>query len=89
MTVCEGAFLYGIPADLKSWEKINVSLKEATNLIVNGLPVNEQVYITDEALTVLITKIAAKGVKGEALDDHVSRMVGDSFRYSTQALVRE
>lgn len=89
MIVCEEAFLDGIPAELKSWEKINDSIKEATNLIVNGLPVNEQVYITDEAFTDLITKIEAKGMKVETLDYHISRMFGGSFRCSTQALVRE
>lgn len=89
MIVCEEAFLDGIPEELRDWEKINVSLNEAAHLIANGLPVNEQVYITDSAFTDLIEKIKAKGMKVETLDYRVSRMFGGSFRCTTQALIRE
>ena len=34
-------------------------------------------------------KIEAKGIKVEAIDYHVSRMLGGSFRCTTQALIRE
>ncbi|MCO8287060.1 dimethylarginine dimethylaminohydrolase family protein [Tetragenococcus halophilus] len=89
MITCEEAFLDGLPEELKDWEKINVSLAEAANLIANDLPINEQVYVTDQAFTDLIAKIKAKGIKVETLDYHVSRMFGGSFRCTTQALIRE
>lgn len=89
MIVCEEAFLDGIPEELNDWEKINVSLKEAANLITNGLPINDQVYVTDQAFTDLIAQIKAKGIKVETLDYRVSRMFGGSFRCTTQALIRE
>ncbi len=89
MIVCEEAFLDGLPAQLANWEKIHVTLQEAAYLVTNGLPLNEETYITDQSFTTLIPQIEAKGIKVEAIDYHVSRMLGGSFRCTTQALIRE
>jgi N-dimethylarginine dimethylaminohydrolase len=89
MIVCEAAFLDGIPEQLKYWQKIRISLQEAAHLMANGLPLNEDVYITDRAFTGLIEQIESYGIKVEALDYHISRIFGGSFRCTTQALVRE
>lgn len=69
--------------------KIHVTLQEAAYLVTNGLPLNEETYITDQSFTTLIPQIEAKGIKVEAIDYHVSRMLGGSFRCTTQALIRE
>ncbi|MBP1047400.1 amidinotransferase [Enterococcus sp. BWM-S5] len=89
MIVCEEAFLDGIPEQLQSWKKIYVSLKEASILMTNGLPINENVYITDCAFSELIAKIEAKGIEVRSIDYQISRIFGGSFRCTTQALVRE
>ncbi|MBL1224068.1 dimethylarginine dimethylaminohydrolase family protein [Enterococcus sp. BWR-S5] len=89
MIVCEEAFLDGIPQQLRSWDTIPVSLREASLLMTNGLPINEKVYITDRSFTKLIPQIEAKGVKVEGIDYQVSRIFGGSFRCTTQALVRD
>ncbi|MGM0167367.1 amidinotransferase [Enterococcus sp. AZ135] len=89
MIVCEEAFLAGIPKELENWEKIEVSLEDAAKLMTNGLPINDQVYVTDQEFTSLISQIEAKGIKVEALDYHISRMFGGSFRCTTQPLIRE
>lgn len=47
MIVCEEALPDGIPEPLKSWHRISVPCEDLTHLAVNGLPVNEQVYITE------------------------------------------
>lgn len=86
--VCEAAFLDGLPAELDRWDKIFVSLAEAKLLMTNGLPINEQVYVTDQAFTELIPQIQRTGVKVETLDYQISRIFGGSFRCTTQALIR-
>lgn len=57
--------------------------------MTNGLPLNEEVYITDQAFTQLIPEIEKYGIKVETLDYHISRIFGGSFRCTTQALIRE
>lgn len=89
MIVCEDAFLDGVPKELSNWEKIHVTMNDATNLMTNGLPINENVYITDIAFTNLIKQIEQKGIKVETIDYSTSRMLGGAFRCTTQALVRE
>jgi len=88
MICCEEAFLDGVPQELTNWDKINVSLKEASLLMTNGLPLNDSVYITDQSFTRLIIALEKYGVKVETLDYEVSRIFGGSFRCTTQALLR-
>lgn len=89
MICCEDAFLDGIPEVLQNWDKINISLNDAAHLMANGLPINEEVYITDQAFTSLIEQLTNFGVKVETLDYYVSRLFGGSFRCTTQAFLRE
>lgn len=89
MISCEEAFLDGLPDQLAGWDKIPVTLEEASYLLANGLSINEKVYITDIAFTELIPKIEAYGIKVETLSYRVSRIFGGSFRCTTQALIRE
>jgi len=77
-----------VPQELTNWDKINVSLKEASLLMTNGLPLNDSVYITDQSFTRLIIALEKYGVKVETLDYEVSRIFGGSFRCTTQALLR-
>lgn len=88
MICCEEAFLDGIPKELKSWSSIKISLKEASLLMANGLPINESVYITDSSFTRIIKELESYGIKVETLDYQVSRRFGGSFRCTTQALLR-
>ncbi|EOH95917.1 amidinotransferase [Enterococcus moraviensis ATCC BAA-383] len=88
MIYCEEAFLDGLPQELNAWDKINVSLKEASVLMTNGLPLNESVYITDQSFTKLIADLEKQGMKVETLDYEISRIFGGSFRCTTQALLR-
>ncbi|WP_431811089.1 dimethylarginine dimethylaminohydrolase family protein [Lysinibacillus sp. FW12] len=88
MIVCEEAFLDGIPEQLKDWDKIHVSLEDAARLATNGLPVNEQVYITDKEFTWIGEQLEQKGITVEYVDFKISRSFGGSFRCSTQPLLR-
>lgn len=88
MICCEEAFLDGLPKELSNWDKINVSLKDASLLMTNGLPINESVYVTDQAFTELIAALEEYDIKVETLDYEVSRIFGGSFRCTTQALLR-
>ncbi|KPE50771.1 dimethylarginine dimethylaminohydrolase family protein [Chryseobacterium indologenes] len=88
MIVCEEAFLDGIPASLKDWKKIRVTLDEAMNLATNGLPVSPDVYITDPAFKHIGAQIEQENIKVEYIDFSISRSFGGSFRCSTQPLLR-
>ncbi|WP_430602722.1 hypothetical protein IGJ02_003242 [Enterococcus sp. DIV0724b] len=88
MIYCEEAFLDGLPTELNNWDKINISLKEASLLMANGLPINESVYVTDQSFTELIAALQSYGMKVETLDYEISRIFGGSFRCTTQALLR-
>ncbi|MBO0441673.1 dimethylarginine dimethylaminohydrolase family protein [Candidatus Enterococcus ikei] len=88
MIYCKDAFLDGLPKELSHWDKINISLKEASKLMANGLPINESVYVTDQSFTQLISALEGYGMKVETLDYEVSRIFGGSFRCTTQALLR-
>lgn len=88
MIYCKDAFLDGIPAELAGWDKIEISLKEASLLMANGLPINESVYVTDASFTHLIEQLKGYQIKVETLDYQISRLFGGSFRCTTQALLR-
>lgn len=89
MIVCEEALLDGIPEQLKDWEKLTVSMEDAWELATNGLPVNEEVYITDVAFKDTVgAELEAKGITVEYIDFAISRSFGGGVRCSTQPLLR-
>lgn len=88
MIVCEEAFLDGIPEELADWDRIDIDLVQAAQLMANGLSINEDIYITDVAFTELIPKIEAYGIQVVTLDYQISRLFGGSFRCTTQVLER-
>ncbi len=88
MIVCEDALLEGIPEQLKDWDKINVSLEEASKLATNGLPINENVYITDPEFKFIGEELEKRGMTVEYVDYKISRSFGGAFRCSTQPLLR-
>lgn len=88
MVVCEEALLNGIPEELKDWDKIYASLEEAKALAVNGLPINEQVYIADPEFESIGHQIEERDIHVEYVDFSISRQFGGSFRCSTQPLLR-
>ena len=88
MIVCEDAFIHGIPQKLKTWDKIVVSLEEASLLATNGLPINPTVYVTDPVFAYIGDKLSAVGIQVEYVDFQISRSFGGSFRCSTQPLLR-
>ncbi|WP_160714945.1 dimethylarginine dimethylaminohydrolase family protein [Chitinophaga solisilvae] len=89
MVVCPDAFPDGVPAVLHDWEKIPVTLEEASILATNGLPVSSEVYITDPVFSGVGERIAAHGVQVQYIDFRISRSFGGSFRCSTQPLLRK
>ncbi|SIT90962.1 dimethylarginine dimethylaminohydrolase family protein [Edaphobacillus lindanitolerans] len=88
MIVCEDALLQGIPKQLEDWDKIYVSLDDASRLATNGLPINEEVYITDPAFKFIGAQLEERGIRVEYVDFEISRSFGGSFRCSTQPLLR-
>ncbi|MED4699800.1 hypothetical protein P9436_12110 [Lysinibacillus capsici] len=88
MIVCEEALIDGIPEQLRDWDKINVSLEDAAKLATNGLPINEEVYMTDKEFTWMGEQLAKRGVTVEYVDFTISRSFGGSFKCSTQPLLR-
>ena len=89
MIVCEESFADGIPETFKDWDKISVSENDAEHLAVNGLPINEEVYVTDIAFKDTIGKeLEARGVKVEYLDFSVTRGSMGSIHCSTQPVLR-
>lgn len=88
MIVCEEAFTDGIPQPLKDWDRISVSHKDLAHLAVNGLPVNEQVYITDPQFESIANQLQERNIHVEFVDFKISRSLGGSFRCSTQPLLR-
>ena len=88
MIVCEEALINGIPDELKSWEKILVPYSDVSRLAVNGLPVNDSVYILDSEFEYIGKQLISKGITVEYIDFEISRSLGGSFRCSTQPLLR-
>lgn len=86
--VCEEALPNGIPEPLKSWDRIPVPYQNLAHLAINGLPVNEQVYITDPKFGYIIEELQKRNIHVELVDFQISRSLGGSFRCSTQPLNR-
>lgn len=62
MIVCEEALINGIPEDLKNWDKISVPFSDVSRLAVNGLPVNDSVYILDPEFEYIGKQLISKGI---------------------------
>ncbi|GAA0103917.1 arginine deiminase family protein [Paraclostridium sordellii] len=88
MIVCEEALINSIPEDLKNWDKISVPFSDVSRLAVNGLPVNDSVYILDPEFEYIGKQLISKGITVEYIDFEISRSLGGSFRCSTQPLLR-
>ncbi len=89
MIVCPESFAEGVPETFTDWDKILVSEEDAGHLAVNGLPINQDVYITDAAFKDTIGKeLESRGVKVEYLDFSVTRASQGAFRCSTQPVLR-
>lgn len=88
MVICDEAFIDGIPEILRNWDAIHVTLKEASRLATNGLPISTEVYITDPAFKHIGAQIEKHEIKVEYIDFSISRSFGGSFRCSTQPLLR-
>ncbi|OYN65975.1 amidinotransferase [Bacillus safensis] len=90
MIVNEDSLPNGIPDELKDWDKIKVSYKDAQNLDINGLPINEKVYVTDIAYKNTIGKeLEKRDIKVEYVDFKITRSFGGAFRCTTQPLLRK
>lgn len=88
MIVCEEALTDGIPEPLRNWDRICVPYCDVAHLAVNGLPVNEQVYIIDPRFEYIARQLRKRNIEVELIDFAVSRSLGGSFRCSTQPLER-
>ncbi len=88
ITVCEEALLNGVPERLKKWDRIGVTMDEASRLATNGLPISPKVYVTDPKWRRIGDQIGRHGIEVEYIDFSISRGFGGSFRCSTQPLLR-
>lgn len=88
MVVCPDAFLDGIPAAFSKWDRIPVTMEQASQLATNGLPISPKVYVTDPAFESIGAQLETRGIKVEYVDFKISRSFGGAFRCSTLALLR-
>ena len=89
MIVCEDSFADGIPEAFRDWDRITVPESDARRLAVNGLPVNEEVYITDIAFADTIGRqLEQRGIKVEYLDLSATRRFAGSAHCSTLGVLR-
>jgi glycine amidinotransferase len=86
MILHEEALLEGIPSELSSYDKIQISKREAQFLAANGFSVNQSTYIMDLAFMNIGNAIAEHGITVKYIDFQVTRLFGGSFRRSTQPL---
>jgi len=88
MVVCEEALPDGVPSALRGWDRIRVTLDQATALAANGLPIDPDHYVTDPAFRTIGEHIERHGVNVDYVDFAITRSLGGSFRCSTQPLLR-
>lgn len=76
--------------DEKSLIKLDilVPFSDVSRLTVNGLPVNDLVYILDPEFEYIGKQLISKGITVEYIDFEISRSLGGSFRCSPQLLLR-
>ena len=90
MIVCEDCLPDGLPEEFSAWEKIVVPAEAAARLAVNGLSINEKVYVTDMAFRDTVgMELEKRGVQAEYLDFRFTRTFGGSFRCSANPLLRK
>ena len=86
---CPEAFPKGLPKTFDDWDKIAVGFAYVQNLAINGLPVNENVYITDtEFKNTIGRELEKRGVKVEYVSFSITREFQGAFRCSMQPLLR-
>ena len=89
MIVCEDFLEDGIPDELSSWDRINVSTRDTNRMAVNGLPISEDTYLTDSAFRDTIgIELEKRGINVEYLDCRFTRAFKGSFHCSVNPLLR-
>lgn len=88
MIVCEEAFINGLPKEFENWDKIHVPYEDIADLAVNGLSINEDVYILDPQFNYIREQLIKRKIEVECIDFKISRSLGGSFRCSTQPILR-
>lgn len=88
--VCREQFLDGVPAQVADWELIDVSLRDAVNLLAgNSLVLGPGEVLVDERLTGLAEALTARNATVHTLPfDAVTAFAG-GFRCAHHPLVRE
>jgi glycine amidinotransferase len=84
--VKNGLMILHEEALLGSYDKIQISKREAQFLAANGFSVNQSTYIMDLAFMNIGNAIAEHGITVKYIDFQVTRLFGGSFRRSTQPL---
>lgn len=91
--VCKEGFVNGIPKYFKDWDLIEIPLKEAKRLAVNGLPVDSENYImsyNDHVKNDFIKEeLEKRGITVHPVYFRTHNGQGGSIRCATQALKRE
>lgn len=67
----------GLPDQIKDLDKIHVTLEDSSRLATNGLPINENVYITDHEFKFFGDQLEKRGMK---VEHKISRSFGEAFR---------
>ncbi len=88
--ICRDQYEYGLPKLLKDWELINVTEREAKDLLAgNGLVLGPNEILIDARLPHLAEELDKKGVKVHTLNiDKITEWAG-GFRCSHHPVIRE
>ena len=87
--ICREAMVDGLPASLRGWDLIEISLEEAKALAVNGLILDEKTYICGDDQPRLADELSRQGLEVITVAfDAVTRWSG-GMRCSHHPLVRE
>lgn len=88
--VCREQFPDGVPAQVADWELIDVSLRDAVNLLAgNCLVLGPGEVLVDERLTGLAEQLTARDVTVHTLPFDAVTVFAGGFRCSHHPLVRE
>lgn len=90
--VCPEAFIEGIPAAIKDWDLISVTLDDVVLLAVNGIPFDETTYIMswndNNDNSYLQKELEKRGIKVHKVYFNTHNDSGGSLRCATQSLIR-
>lgn len=90
--LCPEAFAEGIPKVLEDFDRIMISLEDASRLAVNGLPVDESHYIMSyndhNGNEYIREELEKRGISVYPVYFGVHNGQGGSLRCATQALLR-